>query len=91
MMPKQCYNAGRFKPAYKTYAKNRESKDDVLKIDEAVQDVPCNNILGLVIAGLSHAGCDESTGPSPWQKRDTNGYLSDLIARTSFSHFSFVC
>ena len=53
-------------------------------IDRAVKNVPCGNILGLVINGLSHAGCDETTGRTPWQKRDSTRYIESFITGKSF-------
>ncbi|OAG10876.1 cellulase [Paraphaeosphaeria sporulosa] len=60
-----------------------ESNDDILKIDQAIQDVPCGNVLGLVINGLSHAGCDETIGETPGAKgtkRQSESYLESFIA-----------
>lgn len=48
--------------------------------------MPCSNILGLVINGLSHAGCDETIGRTPWQKRDSTQYLDSFIERKIFEH-----
>lgn len=46
-----------------------------------MKDLPCENILGLVISGLSHLGCDEVTGQTPGAKRTAASYLDDFIAR----------
>ena len=64
----------------------RETRDDVKKIEEAVQDVPCKSVLGLVLGGLPYKEClSAGTPPSadPWD------YQAEFIDRTipSSPHF----
>ncbi|KAF2121323.1 1, 4-beta cellobiohydrolase [Lophiotrema nucula] len=56
-----------------------ESKEDVSKIEDAAKDVPCDQILGIVVSGLTADGCDTATGHSP-TRRDAGNYVADFTA-----------
>jgi cellulose 1,4-beta-cellobiosidase len=54
-----------------------ETRDEINKIDVLVQDVSCNHILGLVVAGLPYKTC-LSSGTPPEQ--DPWNYLESFIS-----------
>jgi cellulose 1,4-beta-cellobiosidase len=61
---------------YQCLITGRENSSDISKIDSAAEDVPCKNILGLVLAGLPFKSCDLTEGElgvDPWN------YIEDFI------------
>lgn len=64
-----------------------ETREEISKINEVVKDVPCNHVLGLVIAGLPYKEC-LTTGTAP--ATDPWSYQSEFIDRTfSYSFYAY--